>query len=43
MPAEKPRTELRFLIFETDQVGIDNNTIVGIVSKVDVQAFMTKR
>ncbi len=41
----KARIEELFRIFETDQVGVvvDNNTIVGIVSKVDVLEFMTKR
>ncbi len=41
----KARIEELFRIFETDQVGVvvDNNQIVGIISKVDVLAFMTKR
>ena len=41
----KARIEELFRIFETDQVGVvvDNNKIVGIVSKVDVLEFMTKR
>ncbi|MGE3109483.1 MAG: pyridoxal-phosphate dependent enzyme [Phycisphaerales bacterium] len=41
----KARIEELFRIFETDQVGVvvDNNVIVGIVSKVDVLDFMTKR
>jgi cystathionine beta-synthase len=41
----KARIEELFRIFETDQVGVvvDNGKIVGIVSKVDVLEFMTKR
>ncbi|HRJ51101.1 MAG TPA: pyridoxal-phosphate dependent enzyme, partial [Phycisphaerales bacterium] len=41
----KARIEELFRIFETDQVGVvvDNNTIVGIISKVDVLEFMTRR
>lgn len=41
----KARIEELFRIFETDQVGVvvDNNQIVGIVSKVDVLEFMTRR
>jgi cystathionine beta-synthase len=41
----KARIEELFRIFETDQVGVvvDNNKIVGIVGKVDVLEFMTKR
>jgi len=41
----KARIEELFRIFETDQVGvvIDNNVIVGIISKVDVLDFMTRR
>jgi cystathionine beta-synthase len=41
----KARIEELFRIFETDQVGVvvDNNKIVGIVSKVDVLEFMTRR
>jgi cystathionine beta-synthase len=41
----KARIEELFRIFETDQVGVvvDNNTIVGIVSKVDVLEFMARR
>ncbi len=41
----KARIEELFRIFETDQVGVvvDNNQIVGIISKVDVLEFMTKR
>lgn len=41
----KARIEELFRIFETDQVGVvvDNGTILGIVSKVDVLEFMTKR
>ncbi len=41
----KARIEELFRIFETDQVGVvvDNGTIAGIVSKVDVLEFMTKR
>jgi cystathionine beta-synthase len=41
----KARIEELFRIFETDQVGVvlDNNKIVGIVSKVDVLEYMTKR
>lgn len=41
----KARIEELFRIFETDQVGVvvDNNAIVGIISKVDVLEFMTRR
>lgn len=41
----KARVEELFRIFETDQVGVvvDNNKIVGIVSKIDVLDFMSKR
>jgi cystathionine beta-synthase len=41
----KARIEELFRIFETDQVGVvvDNERIIGIVSKVDVLEFMTKR
>jgi cystathionine beta-synthase len=41
----KARIEELFRIFETDQVGVvvDNGKIAGIVSKVDVLEFMTKR
>lgn len=41
----KARIEELFRIFETDQVGVvvDNNRIVGIVSKVDVLDFMSGR
>ncbi len=41
----KARIEELFRIFETDQVGVvvDNNQIVGIISKVDVLQFMTRR
>jgi cystathionine beta-synthase len=41
----KARIEELFRIFETDQVGVvvDNGKIVGIVSKVDVLEYMTKR
>jgi cystathionine beta-synthase len=41
----KARVEELFRIFETDQVGVvvDNNQIVGIISKVDVLQFMTRR
>lgn len=41
----KARIEELFRIFETDQVGVvvDNNKIVGIVSKVDVLEYMTRR
>lgn len=41
----KARIEELFRIFETDQVGVvvDNGVIVGIISKVDVLEFMTKR
>lgn len=41
----KARIEELFRIFETDQVGVvvDNAQIVGIVSKVDVLEFMTKK
>lgn len=41
----KARIEELFRIFETDQVGVvvDNAKIVGIVSKVDVLEYMTKR
>jgi cystathionine beta-synthase len=41
----KARIEELFRIFETDQVGVvvDNGKIVGIVSKVDVLEFMTRR
>ncbi|MBC7772120.1 MAG: pyridoxal-phosphate dependent enzyme [Pyrinomonadaceae bacterium] len=41
----KARIEELFRIFETDQVGVvvDNNRIVGIISKVDVLEYMTKR
>jgi predicted transcriptional regulator len=40
-----PRPAELFRIFETDQVGVvvDNGKIVGIVSKMDVLEFMTKR
>ncbi|MFT3683508.1 MAG: pyridoxal-phosphate dependent enzyme [Phycisphaerales bacterium] len=41
----KARIEELFRIFETDQVGVvvDNNVIVGIVSKIDVLDFMSGR
>ena len=41
----KARIEELFRIFETDQVGVvvDNNQIVGIVSKIDVLEFMSRR
>lgn len=41
----KARIEELFRIFETDQVGIvvDNNVVVGIVSKIDVLDFMSNR
>jgi len=41
----KARIEELFRIFETDQVGVvvDNNRIVGIVSKVDVLEYMSAR
>ncbi len=41
----KARIEELFRIFETDQVGVvvDNNVIVGIVSKIDVLDFMNSR
>jgi cystathionine beta-synthase len=41
----KARIEELFRIFETDQVGVvvDSGKIVGIVSKVDVLEFMTRR
>ncbi len=41
----KARIEELFRIFETDQVGVvvDNNRIVGIISKIDVLEFMSKR
>lgn len=41
----KARVEELFRIFETDQVGVvvDNGRIVGIVSKIDVLDFMSKR
>lgn len=41
----KARIEELFRIFETDQVGVvvDNAKIVGIVSKIDVLDFMSKR
>ncbi len=41
----KARIEELFRIFETDQVGVvvDNGRIVGIVSKIDVLEFMSKR
>lgn len=41
----KARIEELFRIFETDQVGVvvDNNKIVGIVSKIDVLEFMSRR
>ena len=41
----KARIEELFRIFETDQVGVvvDNNKIVGIVSKIDVLDFMSRR
>ena len=41
----KARIEELFRIFETDQVGVvvDNNVIVGIVSKIDVLDFMSNR
>lgn len=41
----KARIEELFRIFETDQVGVvvDNGRIAGIISKVDVLEFMTKR
>lgn len=40
----KARIEELFRIFETDQVGVvvDNNKIVGIVSKIDVLDFMSR-
>ena len=41
----KARIEELFRIFETDQVGVvvDNNVVVGIVSKIDVLDFMSNR
>jgi len=41
----KARIEELFRIFETDQVGVvvDNSKVVGIVSKIDVLDFMSKR
>lgn len=41
----KARIEELFRIFETDQVGVvvDNNIVVGIVSKIDVLDFMSNR
>lgn len=41
----KARIEELFRIFETDQVGVvvDQSRIVGIVSKIDVLEYMTKR
>ncbi len=41
----KARIEELFRIFETDQVGVvvDNGQIVGIVSKIDVLEFMSRR
>jgi cystathionine beta-synthase len=41
----KARIEELFRIFETDQVGVvvDNGKIVGIISKIDVLEFMSKR
>ena len=41
----KARIEELFRIFETDQVGVvvDNNVVVGIVSKIDVLDFMSGR
>lgn len=41
----KARIEELFRIFETDQVGVvvDNGKVVGIVSKIDVLDFMSKR
>jgi cystathionine beta-synthase len=41
----KARIEELFRIFETDQVGVvvDNGMIVGIVSKIDVLEFMSRR
>jgi cystathionine beta-synthase len=41
----KARIEELFRIFETDQVGVvvDGGKIVGIVSKIDVLEFMSKR
>ena len=41
----KARIEELFRIFETDQVGVvvDNGKIVGIVSKIDVLEFMSRR
>src|SRR5262245_2200726 len=41
----KARIEELFRIFETDQVGVvvDNGKIVGIVSKIDVLDFMSRR
>jgi cystathionine beta-synthase len=41
----KARIEELFRIFETDQVGVvvDQNTIVGIVSKIDVLDYMSRR
>ena len=41
----KARIEELFRIFETDQVGVvvENGRIVGIVSKIDVLDFMSRR
>jgi len=41
----KARIEELFRIFETDQVGVvvDNGKVVGIVSKIDVLEFMSRR
>jgi cystathionine beta-synthase len=41
----KARIEELFRIFETDQVGVvvDQNRIVGIVSKIDVLDYMSRR
>lgn len=41
----KARIEELFRIFETDQVGVvvDNGKVVGIVSKIDVLDFMSRR
>jgi cystathionine beta-synthase len=41
----KARVEELFRIFETDQVGVvvDSGTIIGIVSKIDVLDYMSKR
>lgn len=41
----KARIEELFRIFETDQVGVvvDNGKVVGIISKIDVLEFMSRR